>query len=167
MHRAVAVIALLLPRLVAGQSDTVPIASLQTGAEIRVWAETPRLKGWKLLYLGRDDSTVSIGERPGSARIANFTTRMALSRIDRIEVNAGRVSDPNRVFRRTLKGALIGGLAGVVFAGSAALADPDNEGNGYALIIVPQAGALVGGAVGLVNGLRRPTLWKPVGISPP
>ena len=167
MHRAVAVIALLVPHLAAGQSDTVPIASLQNGAEIRVWAETPRLNGWKLLYLGRDDSTVSLGERPGSARITGFTTRMALSRIHRIEVNAGKVCDPNRVFRKTLKGAVIGGLAGVVLAGSAVLADPHNEGNGYALFVVPQAGALLGGAVGLVNGLRRPTLWKPVRMSPP
>jgi hypothetical protein len=164
MRRTISLLILAWPAVALSQGEPVPIQALERGAEIRMWSQEPPLKGWKLQYLGRTDTSVVVAERLGSAPVPGFRNEIPFSRIERFEVNQGKAYDGRRFLRRTLKGGGLGLVAGALLVGAALATDPDNEGNAYAIIILPPAGLAIGALVGGVLGLQRTTIWQPVSL---
>ena len=163
MFRVAVVLTCVVSSVGSGQTTPLPIDSLGRGTEVRIWSRDPALNGWKFQYLGRTDTSAVVAERRGSARVVGFRNEMPFRVIDRIDVNAGTTyGEGNRFLLKTLKGGGIGFLAGVALAGAAIVADSENEATAYAIIIFPQAGAVLGGLVGAIDGLRGQAKWRPV-----
>ena len=160
MLRAAVVLTCVVSSAGFGQQTPLPIDSLGRGTEIRVWSREPALSGWKLQYLGRTDSSAVVAERRGSARVVGFRNEMPFRVIDRIDVNAGSEYDGNRFLLKTLKGGGIGLLTGIALGAASVASEQENA--IYAVSILPQAGAVIGGVIGAVNGLRGHTKWRPV-----
>ena len=162
MFRIAAVFTCVVSSAAFAQQPPVLIDSLGRGAEVRLWSVVPPLNGWKLEYLGRTDTSIVVAERRGSVRVAGLRNEIAYDRIQRLEVNRGKDYDGGRIFRKTLKGAGIGFLAGAVLLGASIASDPGNEGNAVAIFVVPPFGAAVGGIVGGILGMRGATQWIPI-----
>jgi hypothetical protein len=122
------------------------------------------MKGWKLQYLGRTDSSIVVAERPGSARVAGFRNEINFPLVDRLEVYRGKAYDVNYVAGKAFKGAIIGlGVGGVAgFAGDMTNHSGDGGSAPLGTYLGAIAGSVIGGVVGLVRGTRGSSLWVPV-----
>jgi hypothetical protein len=143
----------------------VPLEAIGRGTEIRVWSTDPRLEGWKLDYHGATDTSLIVGERMGSARLAAFRPEIPFSNLTRLEANRGRISSPGYFASRLLIGALSGVIIGGVTGHLIDSSYPVNEGMATLVLgtIGLTSGTIIGGAVGLYG---RPS-WEPVDFARP
>jgi hypothetical protein len=144
------------------QASMIPLDSVHRGAEIRVWARDPRLNGWKLLYLGRTDTSIVLTERAGSAPAPGFRNEIAWNQIDLLQLNSGRRLNASHAGASVLKGIGLGGLIGASF-GLVALAGQAEEAY-VAPIAFGTLGAFTGGIAGLVAGVNGGTVWTEIRI---
>jgi hypothetical protein len=166
MFRIAALLALSSAAVFA-QTTPIPVDSLVSGAEVRIWTAEPKLKGLRLAYLGRTDTSLMFAEHRGSFQLNGFRDEIPARRIDRLEVYRGLRFDGHRIGHGILKGAGIGLLSGVVTGLAAGLAVPDEGGGhgGYALLgamVFGTYGTLAGGAIGGLVGMRGTSQWAPV-----
>lgn len=160
----VAALMCAMTQMVAAQAASVPLDSLVRGTEVRMWSQDPPLKGWKLRYLGRTDTSLVVAERPGSAPVAGFHNEMPFSRVERLELSSGKRFSGERVGKGVLAGAAIGGLTGVFSAAVAAAATVGDEGLVLPAIAFGTLGAAAGGVIGGVVGAQGVTVWTQVRI---